>query len=190
MGTNARAYGLVPVFHPTGQNRANQYTILSTYAANIFKGDLVKIHTDGTLNVGDGTSAALGVFAGCEYIDANGKPTASPYWPTGTTATSIKAYVYDDPQTVYKIGVTGNASGYVTAAIGQQANVADGGTGTTATGVSSASVSAALVAAGTAAQLRITGFVDGEGYNATTNPYPELLVQINELQFAPNAVGV
>ena len=189
MASTAKAYGLIPVYHPTGQNRATQYTILSTYAANLFKGDLVKIHTDGTLNVGDGTSAALGVFAGCEYIDSTGKPVVSNYWPTGTTATNIKAYVYDDPLTVYKVGVSANASGYVQGGVGQQANVAIG-TGSTVTGLAAGTVSDAIVAAGSAAQVRIIGFVDNEAYDATNNPFPELLVQINELQFAPNANGV
>jgi len=196
MAMNALAYGLIPVFHPTGQNRANQYQILNNagtgYGTAIWKGDLVKIHTDGTLNIGDGTSAALGVFAGCEYIDPTGKPVTSPYWPASTAVLAgsvIKGYVYDDPQTVYKVAVGGNASDYVLASVGQQANVAMAA-GSANTGISGSSITAALVAAGTAAQVRIIGAVNGEFYNATTNTFPELLVQINELQFAPNAVGV
>ena len=196
MATTALAYGLIPVFHPTGQNRATQYNILNNagtgYGTAIYKGDPVKIHTDGTINVGDGTSAAVGVFAGCEFIDAQGRPQSLPYWPASQTLTSgtvVKAYVYDDPQTIYKVAVGGNASDYVQTAVGQQANIAIAA-GNTNNGISGSSITAALVAAGTAAQVRIVGFVNGEIYNATTNPYPELLVQINELQFAPNAVGV
>lgn len=188
MSTNSLAYGLIPVSHPSGQSRANKYAILSTYGTAIYKGDLVKMHTDGTINIGDGTSAALGVFAGCEYTDASGKPVESPYWPAGTTATDIVAYVYDDPANVYRVGVTANATDYVQAAVGQQANVTIAA-GSTATGISGSKVDAALVAAGTAAQVRIIGFFDGP-YVAVTNPYPQLLVQINELQFAANAVGV
>lgn len=189
MATTSQAYGLIPVYHASGQSRGTKYTILSTYAANIFKGDLVKVGTNGTIEIGDGTTPALGVFAGCEYTDSTGKPTESAYWPTGTTATNIVAYVYDDQNTMYRIGVTANASDYVQAAVGQQCNVANVGTGTTSTGLSSASVSAALVAAGTLAQLRIEGFHDGI-YDATNNPYPQLLVKLVEVQFAPNAVGV
>lgn len=195
MSTSAQAYGLIPVNHPTGQNRATKYNILNNagtgYGTAIYKGDLVKVGTDGTIQIGDGTSAALGVFAGCEYIDATGKPVVSPYWPASQTVqvgSEIKAYVYDDPATVYRVGVTANASDYVQAAIGQQANV-EIAAGNTNTGVSGSKVSAALVAAGTAAQVRIIGFFDGP-YDATNNPYPQLLVQINELQFAANAVGV
>lgn len=189
MAMTALAYGLIPAYHPSGQNRANKYTIASTYGTAIYKGDLVKVHTDGTLNIGDGTSAALGVFAGCEYVDTNGKPTESPYWPASTSATNIVAYVYDDPQTVYKVAVGANASDYVQASVGQQANI-NVAAGNANNGVSGSSITAALVAAGTAAQVRIIGAVNGEFYNATTNTFPELLVQINELQFAPNAVGV
>jgi hypothetical protein len=195
MATTAQAYGLIPVNHPTGQSRASKYNILNNagtgYGTAIYKGDLVKVHTDGTINIGDGTSAALGVFAGCEYIDPTGKPVVSPYWPASTlvqAGSEIKAYVYDDPANVYRVGVTANASGYVQTAVGQQANVTIAA-GNVNTGISGSNVDAALVAAGTAAQCRIVGFFDGP-YSATDNPFPQLLVQINELQFAANAVGV
>lgn len=189
MSLTALAYGLIPVSHPTGQCRASLYTIASAYGTAIYKGDPVKIHTDGTLNIGDGTSPMLGVFAGCEYTDSTGKPVVSPYWPASTTATNIKAYVYDDKLTTFKVAVGGNGSDYVQAAVGQQANVAVAA-GSTYTGISGSSITAALVAAGTLAQVRIVGAVNNEFYNATTNPYPELLVQMAEVQLADNAVGV
>lgn len=195
MANTSQAYGLFPVYHPTGQIRATKYNLLNNagtgYGTAIYKGDPVKIGTNGTIEIGDGTSPALGVFAGCEYIDATGKPVQSPYWPASTAVQSgseIKAYVYDDPATVYRVGVTGNASDYVQAAVGQQANMAIAA-GSTQTGVSGSSISAALVAAGTLAQLRIVGFFDGP-YSATENLYPQLLVQISELQLGPNVVGV
>jgi len=188
MASTALAYGLIPVSHASGQTRGNKYTILSTYGTAIYKGDLVKMHTDGTINIGDGTSPALGVFMGCEYTDANGKPTESPYWPASTTATNIVAYVVDDQQTTFRVAVGANASDYVQAAVGQQCNV-NVAAGSTATGISGSSVTAALVAAGTLAQLRVEGFYDGP-YDATANPYPQLLVKLVEVQFAPNAVGV
>ncbi len=196
MAQTAQAYGLIPVFSETGQTRAKKYNILNNagtgYGTAIYKGDLVKMHTDGTINIGDGTTPALGVFVGCEYIDATGKPVSSPYWPASTalqSGTQAIAWVIDDQNAMFRIGVSGNASDYVQAAVGQQCNVANVGTGTVNTGLSSASVSAALVAAGTLAQLRIEGFYDGI-YDATSNPFPQLLVKLVEVQFAPNAVGV
>ena len=203
MSTTAQAYGLIPVSHPSGQNRANLYTILNNagtgYGTAIYKGDLVKVGTNGTIEIGGGAGVAnLGVFAGCEYVDATGKPVTSPYWPASTALLSgsvVKAYVYDDQATTFKISTAGGTpSGYDQAVIGQQANFFDASTnntsGSTYSGVSGGSIVTAAIAAGTLAQLRLMGYVNSEVYNATTNPYPEVLVQLVEVQFAPNAVGV
>jgi hypothetical protein len=196
MSLTAKTYGLIPAFHPSGQSRANRYNILNNagtgYATAIYKGQLVEIDTgnNGTIEASDGTSDCLGVFAGCEYIDPTGKPVSSPYWPASTqvlAGSQIVAYVYDDPATVYKTCVTANASGFVQAAIGDQVDISFAAGGNTSTGLSNGSVIVAMVGNGATAVLRILGFVDNEIYNATTNPFPELLVQINQLQFAPNA---
>lgn len=196
MATTAQAYGLIPLYDEAGQTRAKKYNILNNagtgYGTAIFKGDLVKVGTNGTIEIGDGTTPALGVFMGCEYVDSTGKPTVSPNWTASTalrSGTQAVAYVIDNQNTMYRIGVSGNASDYVQAAVGQQCNVANVGTGSAITGQSAASVSAALVAAGTLAQLRIEGFYDGI-YDATNNAFPQLLVKLVEVQFAPNAVGV
>jgi hypothetical protein len=196
MSATAQTYGLIAVHSDSGQSRARKYNILNNagtgYGTAIYKGDIVKVGTDGTIQIGDGTSAALGVFQGCEYIDSTGKPVVSPNWVASTalkSGTEAIAWVIDDQGTTYRIGVSGNASDYVQTAVGQQCNVANVGSGSATTGLSSASVSAALVAAGTLAQLRIEGFYDGP-YDATNNPYPQLLVKLVEVQFAPNAVGV
>lgn len=196
MSTNAQAYGLIPVYHPTGQNRPTQYVILNNagtgYGTAIYKGDLVAMGTNGTIEVGGGSgTTSLGVFAGCEYIDATGKPVASPYWPASTAVTSgtlIKAYVYDDPATVYKISTAGGTpSGYVQTAVGGQADYT-AAAGSTANGVSAGYLAA--VQASAVGNLRVIGFVNNEIYNATTNPYPEVLVQINELQMYAGATAL
>lgn len=199
MSLTAKTYGLIPAFHPSGQNRANRYNILNNsgtgYSTSIYKGQLVEIDTgnNGTIEASDGTSACLGVFAGCEYIDPTGKPVSSPYWPASTavlTGSQIVAYVYDDPATVFKTCVTANASGYTQAAIGDQCDISFAAGGNTNTGLSAGSVIVAMVGNGATAALRILGFVDNTPYDATTNPYPELLVQINQLQFAANTAVV
>lgn len=196
MAMTAQAYGLIPVFDEAGQTRAKKYVLLNNagtgYGTAIFKGDLVKVGTNGTIEIGDGTSPALGVFMGCEYIDATGKPTVSPNWAASTplrAGTDAIAWVIDNQNTMFRVGVSANASGYVQAVVGQQCNVSNVGTGSTATGQSASSVATAEVAAGTLAQLRVEGFYDGI-YDATNNPFPQLLVKLVEVQFAPNAVGV
>ena len=197
MSLTAQAYGLIPVYHPSGQTRGNLYTILNNsgtgYGTSIYKGDPVKVGTNGTIEISGGAGGAmLGIFAGCEYVDPTGKPVESPYWPASTAVLSgsvIKAYVWDDQATVFKASTAGGTpSGYDQTVIGQQADITVAA-GSTSTGVT-ASYLAAIQAAGQLGNVRIIGFVNNEIYNATTNPYPEVLVTLAEVQFAPNAVGV
>lgn len=98
-------YGMIPAYHLTGGViRLQEYSILSTLAENIFTGDIVNAVDSGLIEpTGGGEDYMLGVFAGVQYVDASGNMTFSRYWPSGTTATEIKAYVYTDPQIVYKI---------------------------------------------------------------------------------------
>jgi len=63
------ANGFTPLRHLTGGViRPNEYPIASAYAANIASGDLVTLHTDGTIIRGTAGGTALGVFYGVEYI--------------------------------------------------------------------------------------------------------------------------
>jgi hypothetical protein len=38
--------------------------------------------------------------------------------------------------------------------------------------------------------VRIIGYLNGEVYNATTNPYPTVLCQISQHQFVADKAGV
>ena len=132
--------------------------------------------------------ALLGIFAGCVYTDATGKPNWSPMWPGGTVATDIKAYVYDDPENVYVV----QADGPVAAtAVGDQANLvgfaAPGGS--TATGRSLAGLDATLIGVGDQAQFRIVG-IDRSVDNAAGDAYTKVLVQVAQHQYraAVNAI--
>ena len=75
----------------------------------------------------------IGVFAGVRYVDGQGNQVFSRYWPTGTTATDIVAYVYDDPNIVFEI----QADTIAEADIGQLIDW-NLGSGSTSTGVSGA----------------------------------------------------
>ena len=57
MSSTSAPYGFRPSFHNSGQMRPKAYTISSTYAANIFSGDPVKLTSDGVIQLGtsDGT---------------------------------------------------------------------------------------------------------------------------------------
>ena len=187
MSSTSAPFGFRASFHNSGQMRPKAYTIASTYAANIFSGDPVKLTDTGVIQLGtsDGTRSGtvdgislLGIFAGCQYLDASGKPTISPFWPSGTTGTEIVAWVYDDPETLFDVQYTNPSPGTtVQTAVGEECDwtVASPG-GSTQTGLSNCQLTAIQATSG---QFQITGF----GYNindSLTDAYVEVTVRINE----------
>jgi len=107
------AFGLTPIRHLSGNgySRANKYTIASGLAENIFTGDAVILIADGVLTPHTaGEVNNIGVFAGVSYTASDGSFVYSQYWPSGTVATDIIAYVYDDPYTVFKVQSAGTTA--------------------------------------------------------------------------------
>ena len=189
MSSTSAPFGFRASFHNSGQMRPKAYTVASTYAANIFSGDPVKLTDAGVIQLGtsdgtrDGTTdgiTLLGIFAGCQYLDASGKPTISPFWPSGTTGTEIVAWVYDDPETLFDVQYTNPGTPGTTTvqtAVGEECDwtVASPG-GSTRTGLSSTQLG---VIQSTSGQFQITGF----GYNindSLTDAYVVATVRINE----------
>jgi hypothetical protein len=172
--------------------RPKAYTITSTYAANIFSGDPVKLTSDGVIQLGtsDGTRSGttdgitlLGIFAGVQYDDSTGKPTISPFWPGGTTGTNIVAWVYDDPETLYDVqyanpGTPGTDS--VQTAVGAECDwrVASPG-GSTRTGLSNTYLTATQSTSG---QFQITGFAYDIN-DSLTDAYVNVTVRLNEAAY-------
>ena len=189
MSSTSAPFGFRASFHNSGQMRPKAYTIASTYAANIFEGDPVKLVDAGTVQLGtsDGTRSGtvagillLGIFAGCQYTDALGKPTVSSYWPSGVTATDITAWVYDDPETLFNVqysnpGTPGTTT--MQTAVGEQMDwvVASPG-GSTSTGLSNTQIG---VIEATSGQFQLTGFA-GEINDSLTDAYIVAIVRINE----------
>ena len=180
-------FGFRPSYHNSGQMRPKAYVITSAYAANIFSGDPVKLTDNGVIQLGtsDGTRSGttdgislLGIFAGCQYNDASGKPTISPFWPSGATGTEIVAWVYDDPETLFDVQYTNPSAGTtVQTAVGEECDwtVASPG-GSTQTGLSTTQIGAIQATSG---QFQITGF----SYNindSLTDAYVQVTVRINE----------
>ena len=190
MSAISAPYGFRPSFHNSGQMRPKAYTITSAYAANIFSGDPVKLTSGGVIQLGtsDGTRSGttdgislLGIFAGCQYIDANSKPTISPFWPTGTTGTEIVAWVYDDPETLFDVQFTNASAGTsVQTAVGEECDwtVASPG-GSTRTGLSTTQLTASQATSG---QFQITGFAYDIN-DSLTDAYVQVTVRINEHQY-------
>jgi hypothetical protein len=190
MSSISAPFGFRPSYHNSGQMRPKAYVITSAYAANIFSGDPVKLTDNGVIQLGtsDGTRSGttdgiqlLGIFAGCQYYDALGKPTISPFWPSGATGTEIVAWVYDDPETLYDVQYTNPSAGTtVQTAVGEECDwtVASPG-GSTQTGLSTTQLSAIQATSG---QFQITGFA----YNindSLTDAYVTVTVRLNEAAY-------
>jgi len=131
-GVNA-PFGLRPISSINGGSwteKTNEYFIYAdatgttTYEISIFNGDPVVFNPTnaqaGTIarylpNYTDGTPSTfsalpiVGVFQSCEYINTTGNLVLSPYWPANTqvqAGSKIKAYVLDDPSTIFDVQVS------------------------------------------------------------------------------------
>lgn len=187
MSSISAPFGFRASYHNSGQMRPKAYVIASTYAANIFSGDPVKLTDNGVIQLGtsDGTRSGttdgvslLGIFAGVQYLDATGKPTISPFWPSGTTGTEVTAWVYDDPETLFDVQYNNPSAGTtIQTAVGEECDwtVASPG-GSTSTGLSNTYLTAIQATSG---QFQITGL----GYeinDSLTDAYAVVTVRINE----------
>jgi hypothetical protein len=166
------AFGFVPLRHMSGYApRANKYTITSGLAENIFTGDAVILAADGTLQPAAATEVnIIGVFGGCSYTASDGSYVYSEYWPTGTVATDIIAYVYDDPYIVFKAQSAGSPA---QTNIGNCADIV-AGAGSTTTGTSGFEISGTM-AAGTA-QTKIVAIYDAPENSFGANAVMEVLI--------------
>lgn len=128
MATTAAPYGLRPVKRvdglPYAGARSTYLIDPAGYSTNIFYGSVVYVNADGYINIvtatgadattnawpagSSGDSGALGVFVGCEYINAQGQLIFSQYYPANTTGV-VKAYVVDDPMVLFQAQLDGAA---------------------------------------------------------------------------------
>ena len=144
------AFGLKPVgMH--GSSPATQGTsqyFIASDASAIFQGSPVKAElTGGTIQIASATGKGdqlVGVFAGCEFVDATtGKLRFSNTWPGSGSANTnfdIKGFVYDNPAQRFIIASDGTNTDRATAKadIFKTADMASGTSGNTTTGISSA----------------------------------------------------
>ena len=144
------AFGLKPVGRH-GSSPATQGTsqyFIASDASAIFQGSPVKAElTGGTIQIASASGNGdqlLGVFAGCEYVDAStGKLRFNNTWPGSGSANTnfdIKGFVYDDPSQRFIIASDGTNTDRATAKadIFKTADIASGASGNTTTGISTA----------------------------------------------------
>lgn len=191
MALTAAPYGLRPVKRVDGMPYAgavSHYLIdPAGYNTNIFYGSVVYVNANGYINIvtatgadattnawpagSSGMTGAIGVFVGCEYINAQGQVIHSQYYPANTTG-PVKAYIVDDPMVLFEAQLDGTAT---QAAIGRNtffAAVQSTSTGNTRTGNSTTALENTVVT--TTAPFRIVAFSSPVG-----DAFPDVLVKIN-----------
>ena len=144
-------FGLKPIngFGGTTADGVSQYFIASDASA-IFQGSPVIVElTGGTIAIGTATGDTkqlLGVFAGCEYVDATtGKLKFSNTWPgSGSADTNhdIKGFVYDNPMQRFIVASDGTNTNKATARVDifKTVELENGAAGNTTTGISTAQI--------------------------------------------------
>jgi hypothetical protein len=192
MAITAAPYGLKPVKRADGMPYAgatSQYLIdPAGEGTNLFYGQVVIIGADGyialstatgaditTNNLGGNGVGAIGVFVGCEYVNAQGQLTFAQYYPSGyaaPTGTSIKAYVVDDPNVLFQAQLDGSGAQTIIGTNTFFAAVQSTSTGSTATGNSTSALDATVQTA--AAAFRIVAHV-----SPASDAFPDVLVKFN-----------
>lgn len=206
MASTASPYGLRPIRRADGMPYAGaitQYLIdPAGEATNLFYGQVVHIGADGyialsTATGADGTTNALpagtnltgsiGVFVGCEYVNAQGQLIHAQMYPSGyaaPTGTQIKAYVIDDPNVLFQAQLDGVADQSDIGANTFFAAAQSTSTGNVRTGVSTSALESTTVT--TTAAFRIVEFV-----SPATDAFPDVLVKFNPgYHSLTNAVGL
>ena len=188
MATVAAPYGLKPVKRLDGMPYAGattQYLIdPAGEATNLFYGQVVILGADGyvalctatgadatTNNLGGNGIGALGVFVGCEYVNAQGQLIFSQYYPSGTTGV-VKAYVVDDQFVLFQAQLDGAGAQTIIGTNTLFPAVQSTSTGSTTTGNSTSALDATVQT--TAGAFRIVAHV-----SPPSDAFPDVLVAFN-----------
>lgn len=193
MASTASPYGLRPVNRVDGMPYAGAtQTFLidpAGEATNIFYGQVVIIGADGYLAISTATGAdittnnlggsgvgAIGVFVGCQYVNAQGQTINAQYYPSGTTGV-VTAKVITDPSVAFQAQLDGSGAQTVLGTNTFFAAVQSTSTGSTTTGNSTSALESTVVT--TAAAFRIVGFVEVQGFSAIGDAFTDVLVKFN-----------
>lgn len=220
MSTTFQPFGLKPVYHPSGLDRAtafvgtNSFVPGTGYTApyslssgqSFFQFQPVAITSSGQLTIANQTASSgkvFGVFNGVEYTSAEGRRSVAKYAAKTTldAATAIVFWVFSDPGLVYEAQCNGSVT---TAGIGTEYNF-DTTTGYTVTdgyaignggaGFSTTALLATAVGTTNQGQVRVVGLGREVAYpagntNAWGDTYTIVQVQICNNQFAAPSTSV
>jgi hypothetical protein len=183
MSSTLQPFGLKPVYHPSGLDRATQFAGTNSFVQgtsgysapyslssgqSFWQFQPVAITSSGQLTIANQTAASgkvFGVFDGVEYTNAEGRRSVAKYAAKTTldAATSIIFWIFSDPALVYEAQVNGSVAA---SAIGSEFNfdtttgytTADGyAIGNGGAGFSTTALLATPVASGAQGQVRVIG---------------------------------
>jgi hypothetical protein len=220
MATTLKPFGLKPVYHPSGLDRAtpfvgtNSYTTGSTYTAPyslsagqaFYQYQPVSVTSSGELTIANAAAASgtvFGVFDGVEFTDSQGRRSVAK-WASKLTldaSSDIVFWVWTDPEVVYEAQANGSVT---TAGIGSQYNfeTATGLTPASGTaignggaGFSTCALNDTAVASGAQGQVRVVGLGREAAYppgetNAWGDAYTIVQVKIANNTFVAPKVSV
>ena len=220
MSATFQPFGLKPVYHPSGLDRAvpfvgtNTFVPGTSYSApyslssgqSFYEFQPVAITSSGQLTIANQTASSgkvYGVFNGVEYTNSDGRRSVAKYAALTTlaAATNIVFWIFSDPAIVYEIQCNGSVT---SAAIGTEYNfdttagstVTDGyAIGVGGAGFSTTALLATAVGTGNQGQVRVVGLGREVAYPAgNTNQwgdaYTIVQVQISNNTFAAPSVSV
>jgi len=189
------AYGLRPiglVGNGVNSTGVTQYEIASNNTNAIYQYGLVTPTAAGVIDyagaTNGGTTPALGVLMGVEYVDSvSKKPVWINYWPgSGSVSVDtnypVKAFVADNPNQLFKVAsdasltdrATAQAAVFANASLGTSAR-----TGSSENGNSNSALNVASIAVTATLPLRIVGIMDDEANSDYTAAGIPLIVRIN-----------
>ena len=220
MSSTFQPFGLKPVYHPSGLDRAvpfvgtNTFVPGTSYSApyslssgqSFWQYQPVAITSSGQLTIANQTASSgkvYGVFDGLEYTNSDGRRSLAKYASLTSlnSYTNIVFWIFADPALVYEAQCNGSVT---SAAIGTEYNfdttsgstVADGyAIGNGGAGFSTTALLSTAVGTGNQGQVRVVGLGREAAYPAgSTNQwgdaYTIVQVQISNNTFTAPSVSV
>ena len=196
MANKDAPFGFIPVRMVGGayfSGGQDEYDIADDYNTAIFSGDIVELHTDGTITIGAaGQTNLIGVFNGCFYTTDGGVPTYSKYWPASQSSSDAKAFVITDPNVVFEAQEDNTEIGSTAthpAQVGSNADFVSTHAGTTAAGRSKQELDSSTIT-NAAANLRIIGKSTDPDNSDATAANCNWYVRFNEHLHYDNVAGI
>ena len=193
MPTENAPFGFMPIRTRSGakqpQYEIREGAIPSGYGTAMYTNQMIKLVTCGTIQPAAAGDRVLGTFAGCEFVDSDGRVRVSSYWPasqTILTGTSVTVYYYSAQETVYRVQADGTLA---ITSVGDQADLSNATDANTTAGLSQQTLSTTLAGAAGNAQFRILKL--GEDVdNAWGDTYVIVDVEISEHQYTADVAAI